>query len=251
MHGTSGPDEAKNTEVEPFATHAGLLAFLKPGGLPVHPGTGHEDSFTGRLESRYSDRPFMPTPVHRLDKDTSGLLLVAETYAALNAAHAAIRAHTIVKEYLAWVKGRWPYDDERLIHHEMVRTGAPGHERMAVLHDAEPEISGKTALCTVTLCARNDSASLLLVRLITGRTHQIRVQTADMGHPVVGDHKYGEGARQDSRMLLHAFRLTLPDGYVFTCPPDWTGPWVVPTPIPTNHAPLGTLHLIAPGEKRG
>ncbi len=235
----------------PFAAHGDLLAVRKPAGLPVHPGTGHEDSFAGRLESRYAGRPFMPTPVHRLDKDTSGLLLVAQTYAALRAAHEAIRAHAVVKEYLAWVKGRWPYGDERLIRHEMVRTGAPGRERMAALHGAGPEIPCRTALCTMTPCARNDAATLLLVRLITGRTHQIRVQTADMGHPVVGDRKYGDGAGRNGRMLLHAFRITLPDGHVFTCPPDWTGPWAVPMPLPATRAPLDTLQIIAPGENRG
>jgi 23S rRNA pseudouridine955/2504/2580 synthase len=85
---------------------------------------------------------------------------------------------------------------------------------------------GRHAACTVTPLRRGDAASLLLVRLHTGRTHQIRVQLAERGHPIMGDRKYG-GLACDQGMLLHAVRLTLPDGEQFTALPDWTGRWAV------------------------
>ncbi|MEG1610206.1 MAG: RluA family pseudouridine synthase, partial [Bilophila sp.] len=88
-----------------------LLVFCKPAGLAVHPGTGHTDSLTTRLLAHYSGADFMPTPVHRLDIETSGLLLVAKTYTALRALTDALARHdgSVRKEYLLWVRGDCPW----------------------------------------------------------------------------------------------------------------------------------------------
>lgn len=230
----------------------GLLVLLKPAGLAVQPGTGHDDCVTARLAAQYAGADFLPTPAHRLDRDTSGLLLVATSYARLRALSDAFAAREgLVKEYLAWVAGRWPHEGARTLHDRLEKQGAPGRQKVRrvggegsvpraasgneavrvesgtdAAHAAAGADAGRHAACTVTPLRRGDGASLLLVRLHTGRTHQIRVQLAERGHPIMGDRKYG-GPACGQGMLLHAVRLTLPDGERFTALPDWTGRWQV------------------------
>lgn len=211
----------------------GLLVLLKPAGLAVQPGTGHDDCVTARLAAHYAGADFLPTPAHRLDRDTSGLLLVATSYARLRALSDAFAAREgLVKEYLAWVVGYWPHEGAQTLRDRLEKQGAPGREKVrrvapaGAAGPAELAELGRDAACTVTPLRRGDAASLLLVRLHTGRTHQIRVQLAGRGHPVMGDRKYG-GPACDNGMLLHAVRLALPGGERFTALPDWTGPWKV------------------------
>lgn len=231
----------------------GLLVLLKPAGLAVQPGTGHDDCVTARLAAQYAGADFLPTPAHRLDRDTSGLLLVATSYARLRALSDAFAAREgLVKEYLAWVAGRWTHEGTLTLHDRLEKQGAPGRQKVRRVggdgaaprvakfggHEVARAVSGvaacmaagddagRHAACTVTPLRRGDGASLLLVRLHTGRTHQIRVQLAERGHPIMGDRKYG-GPACGQGMLLHAVRLTLPDGERFTALPDWAGRWQV------------------------
>ena len=85
----------------PLQKDGDLWVFCKPAGLPTHPGTGHEDSLSSRLAARAGDAPFKPTPVHRLDKDTSGILLVAASFSVLRELTTALRERRMKKEYLA------------------------------------------------------------------------------------------------------------------------------------------------------
>ncbi|EGY25451.1 RNA pseudouridylate synthase family protein [Desulfovibrio sp. A2] len=220
----------------------GLLVLLKPAGLAVQPGTGHADCVTARLAAHHAGADFLPTPAHRLDRDTSGLLLVATSYARLRALSDAFAAREgLVKEYLAWVAGRWPHEDARTLRDRLEKQGEPGRQKVRrvapaglggdaarTVPHAAPDggDASRDAACTVTPLRRGDAASLLLVRLHTGRTHQIRVQLAGRGHPIVGDRKYG-GPACGQGMLLHAVRLALPGGERFSALPDWTGPWTV------------------------
>lgn len=224
----------------------GLLVLLKPAGLAVQPGTGHDDCVTARLAAQHAGADFLPTPAHRLDRDTSGLLLVATSYARLRSLSDAFAAREgLVKEYLAWVAGRWPHEDARTLRDRLEKQGEPGRQKVRrvapaglggdaardVPHatpDAPPDAgdAARDAACTVTPLRRGDAASLLLVRLHTGRTHQIRVQLAGRGHPIIGDRKYG-GPACGLGMLLHAVRLALPGGERFTALPDWDGRWTV------------------------
>lgn len=227
----------------------GLLVLLKPAGLAVQPGTGHDDCVTARLAAQYAGADFLPTPAHRLDRATSGLLLVATSYARLRALSDAFAARKgLVKEYLAWVAGRWPHAEPRTLRDRLEKQEEHGRERVRrVTGQGEgregcgagcaasgvdacrfPAAAdrGRLAVCTVTPLRRSEGATLLLVRLLTGRTHQIRVQLAGRGHSIMGDRKYG-GPACDQGMLLHAVRLTLPDGEQFTALPDWTGRWAV------------------------
>lgn len=198
-----------------------LFVFNKPAGLAVHPGTGHTDSVTTRLAVHCAADAFAPTPAHRLDRETSGLLLVARSYAMLRSLNEAFAARdSITKEYLAWVEGTWPAEGPQRMEDKLAkRADATGYEKVRTG-------DGDAAAATVWCLQRHRQHSLLLIRLHTGRTHQIRVQLASRGHPIAGDHKYG-GKTTGQGLLLHAARLVLPDGTQHTCLPPWKEPFAV------------------------
>ncbi len=197
-----------------------LLVLAKPAGLAVQPGTGQSDSVADRLRAAYAGAAFIPAPAHRLDAPTSGLLLVPLAQKARTEVHAAFAAGGIGKEYLAWAAGVPPAGDS----FEMLDT----LEKLADAHGFErvvPSSEGREARATVTVLKRGEGACLLRIRLHTGRTHQIRAQLAARGLPLIGDRKYN--GPNHPALLLHCFRLTLPDGRVFTLLPNWTGPFAV------------------------
>lgn len=197
-----------------------MLVLHKPAGLPVQPGTGHEDSITTRLAATYAEYDFMPTPAHRLDRDTSGILLVASSYTRLRILHEWFReGRKLHKEYLCWVVGEWPHSEPVILEDFLdKKAGADGKERVS-------SGSGKLAKCTVTPVHTHTTGTLLHVLLHTGRTHQIRAQLSERGFPIFGDHKYG-GPCCALGMLLHAWRIRMPDGE-FTCLPEWMGIFTV------------------------
>jgi 23S rRNA pseudouridine955/2504/2580 synthase len=195
-----------------------LLVLAKPGGLPVHPGTGHTDSITTWLHARFAASLWTPTPVHRLDRDTSGLLIVAKTYAQLRNLHDLWRSKQVCKAYLAWVHGfpNWP---EPVMISDLARkTKTPSGERILIGE-------GKACFSLVRAVTQIDTASLVLVAPISGRTHQIRVQLSSRGHPLIGDRKYG-GPICPQGMLLHAWCIQWP-GKEFDLLPPWRNPWSV------------------------
>jgi 23S rRNA pseudouridine955/2504/2580 synthase len=243
------------------ATAEGLLILRKPAGLPVQPGTGHTDAVTTRLAACFANAPFMPTPAHRLDRDTSGLLLVATSYARLQSLHTLFRnEHAIGKYYLAWVQGDWPDSGPRTLHDTLAKratsqepegtgTGGRGREKVLRLNTAEKHSAAqdnrkgaetaREASCTVVPVLRTGKTTLLAIRLHTGRTHQIRVQLSGRGFPILGDRKYG-GPACPQGMLLHAWKLVLPGlapesdrpedfatDQAFTCLPEWTAPFTI------------------------
>ncbi|HIU18077.1 MAG TPA: RluA family pseudouridine synthase [Candidatus Avidesulfovibrio excrementigallinarum] len=211
-----------------------LLVVNKPAGLPTHPGTGHDDSVVTRLHAAMPPgTAFAPTPAHRLDRDTSGVLLVARSYAVLRRLNDAFARHdTLSKEYLAWCAGRWELPSPlRLEDRLEKRADTPaGPEKM---HASD---TGRHAAMDVAVLRATRQATLLKIRLLTGRTHQIRVQLALRGHPILGDAKYGKARAFPQGcaipgLLLHAFRLTLapgsPDAQTFLALPSWPEPWRV------------------------
>lgn len=238
---TSGPVAGLGVEV--LAETPELLVLLKPAGLPVHPGTGHTDSVTTRLAACYERAAFMPTPAHRLDRDTSGILLVARTYESLRALSEALAGHCVRKEYLAWCVGTWPHSEPLTLHDTLAKAETipphSGKSREQVQRVGMNE-GGKEASLTVHLLKRRRDASLLRIELHTGRTHQIRAQLALRGHAVAGDRKYGgkDGVLLGTPLLLHACRITLPGGQCFSALPLWAGPWVVDN-LPFAHGTMG------------
>lgn len=220
----SQSDEKAALPLPPVVGTAGSIwAMLKPAGLPTHPGTGHSDSLATRLAARYDQAAFKPTPAHRLDKDTSGILLVAASFEALRQLQEAMRQRAMIKEYVVWVHGSWPWAETRLLRHHLHKEAERGYEKMRAVNAGAKE-RAREAVCLVRPLRVHERESLLLVRLVTGRTHQIRVQLASLGHPVLGDAKYGLRSRPAPKgMYLHALRVILPDGREFACLPDWAG----------------------------
>lgn len=201
-----------------------MLAVNKPAGLPVQPGTGHTDSVVTRLRAMFSGADFLPAPVHRLDRDTTGVLLAGASHAALKGLSRDFAEGRVHKTYLAWVQGRWPHDEEILLEDALEKQGGPGREKVQAG-------SGKTALARVRPVRYRKTYTLLRVRLLTGRTHQIRVQLASRGFPLVGDVKYG-GPACSQGLLLHAWKIRLDihldgewDGNVVQALPPWKGLW--------------------------
>ena len=207
---------------------ADLVVLNKPAGLVVHPAPGHAaDTLVNALLHHCSDLQgiggeLRPGIVHRLDKDTSGVLVVAKNEAAVAALVAQFSSHFVQKEYLALVWGA-PQKPSGTVNLPVGRH--PVHrQKMAVTE------KGRAAVTHYETLAAGPLASLLRVRIETGRTHQIRVHLAHLGHPVVGDSTYGR-ARQGlpaelnvSRQMLHAHVLKIAhprDGrpLAFTAPP--------------------------------
>jgi 23S rRNA pseudouridine955/2504/2580 synthase len=161
-----------------------ILVFDKPPGLAVHGGSGL--SF-GLIEALRALRPEEPLELaHRLDRDTSGCLIVARTRESLRELHELLREGQVEKHYTALVAGRWRLGRKR-IDAPVLTNVRQGGERMVRVH-----AGGKSAVSIFDPRAHyRDLASLMDVEIHTGRTHQIRVHAAFAGHPVAGDEKYG------------------------------------------------------------
>jgi 23S rRNA pseudouridine1911/1915/1917 synthase len=206
-----------------------LLVVDKPAGVVVHPAPGHR---SGTLAQALTARgaaggdPERPGIVHRLDRDTSGLLLVARSEAVHRALREALAAREITREYLALVDGRPP-----------ARSGtidAPlGRDRRVRTRRSSETDDPREAVTHFVLEEALPEATLLRVRLETGRTHQIRAHLKAIGHPVCGDPEYGraEGAGHYGleRQFLHATRLA------FSHPVTGTAVEVV-SPLPDDLA---------------
>jgi 23S rRNA pseudouridine955/2504/2580 synthase len=194
-----------------------LLVLDKPAGLAVHGGSGLA---FGAIEALRALRPDESLElVHRLDRDTSGCLLVARTRAALRSAHALLREGEVEKHYAALVAGRWRIG-RKTIDAPVLTNARQGGERVVRVHRA-----GKIAVSVFDpVRSFRDAATLMDVAIHTGRTHQIRVHAAFAGHPVAGDEKYGDREANAAlralglrRMFLHAASIAFrwQDGTVF------------------------------------
>lgn len=187
-----------------------LMVIDKPAGLVVHPAAGHwSGTLLNGLLAHHAGAANLPRAgiVHRLDKDTSGLMLVAKSRQAMDALVRAIAAREVQREYLALAHGAWRVASVLEVEQPIGRD-VHNRLRMAVLR---PEASGgKSARTTVTLLDTQTQASLVACKLHTGRTHQIRVHLAWLGHPLVGDTVYGGRVLWGlARQGLHARRLRL------------------------------------------
>ena len=222
-----------------------LLVVDKPVGLVVHPAAGHwSGTLLNGLLAHHAGAVMLPRAgiVHRLDKDTSGLMVVAKTLAAQTALVRSIAAREVKREYLALVHGEVPpalatveapigRDPASRVRMAVVASGKPARTDISVLatfHDPVPPV--RSVLREGTRSVRT-AVTAVRCRLHTGRTHQIRVHLASQGHPLVGDALYGGEPRCGvQRQALHATFLALAH--------PLTGEWMEWTaPLPADLAP--------------
>jgi 23S rRNA pseudouridine955/2504/2580 synthase len=208
-----------------------VYVFNKPFGLAVQGGSGLTRHIDGMLESMLDSKGQKPRLVHRLDRDTSGVLVVARTRLAATKLTAAFRARSTRKVYWALVKGV-PKPAQGRVSTFLAKGSGPDGERMRIARHGEDD-----AVHAVTYYAVVDQAgqqlSWLSLRPVTGRTHQLRAHTAHIGHPIVGDPKYFEVENWElpggiqNRLHLHARRIALPH-------PSGTGLLDVSAPLPDH-----------------
>ncbi|MGE4242801.1 MAG: RluA family pseudouridine synthase [Ramlibacter sp.] len=188
-----------------------VLAIDKPAGVAVHGGSGVSFGVIEQLRQARPAAKFLEL-VHRLDRETSGLLLVAKRRSALTALQDQFRERETGKTYLALVVGAWPANRKVIdqpLHKYLL---ADGERRVKVVAKDDPD--GMRSVTLVKVAQRVGDFTLLEVTIRTGRTHQIRVHLASNGHPIVGDEKYGDfemnralAKRGVKRMFLHAWKL--------------------------------------------
>jgi 23S rRNA pseudouridine955/2504/2580 synthase len=216
----SGPAHTPPREFPILFEDDHLLAIDKPEGVAVHGGSGVSFGVIEQLRRARSEAKFLEL-VHRLDRDTSGILLIAKRRSALTNLQAQFKARETGKTYLALVKGVWPVKLKVIdlpLHKYLVNGGEEdGERRVKVV--AKDDANGMRSITLVKVAKliqlpTGDQASLLEVTIKTGRTHQIRVHLAHHGHPILGDDKYGDFELNKAlakagmkRMYLHAWRL--------------------------------------------
>ncbi|MCQ4275308.1 23S rRNA pseudouridine(955/2504/2580) synthase RluC [Stutzerimonas degradans] len=192
-----------------------LIVLNKPAGIAVHGGSGLSYGVIEALRQLRPDAKELEL-VHRLDRDTSGLLMVAKKRSMLRHLHQALRGDGVDKRYMALVRGRWETSKKQVSAPLLKNTLRSGERMVEVTED------GKEALTLFRVLRRfGDFATLVEARPVTGRTHQIRVHARHAGHSIAGDSKYGdeEFTREirelgGKRLFLHAYalRVPLPDG---------------------------------------
>lgn len=188
-----------------------IIAVNKPAGLPVFTapgkvaGTLTEVALASGVTLYSGERADLPGVVHRLDKDTSGVMVLARSEAGWNCFKRQLSIHDAQKQYLALVWGTFAERSGRID----VPIGAV-HSRGLLLRQADS--SGRPSTTDFEVVRRfGDQASLLRIQIETGRTHQIRVHCSYIGHPVLGDYTYGYRAQRNvviERQMLHAFALS-------------------------------------------
>ncbi|MCY3858861.1 MAG: RluA family pseudouridine synthase [Gammaproteobacteria bacterium] len=182
-----------------------LIVLNKPVGVAVHGGTGEPFGVAETLEQAFGDANMQLA--HRLDKATSGCLVITKNRRTLERFHSAFRNNEIGKTYDAYVQGEWP-KGKSMVEASVERFHLANGERRVRISE-----SGQPSRTLFEVVARCTEATWLCVRPRTGRTHQIRIHTQFVGHPILGDRKYGNRKflPRAPRMMLHARALELPD----------------------------------------
>ncbi len=191
-----------------------MIVLNKPSGMAVHGGSGLSFGVIEGLRALRPDARFLEL-VHRLDRDTSGVLLVAKKRSALRSLHEQLRVKTMHKQYLALVRGQWQ-PHVKVVNAPLRKNDLQSGERVVRVSS-----DGKPSETRFRIARQFAEATLVECSPITGRTHQIRVHTQHAGHPIACDDKYGEAAFDEKmrsqglkRLFLHAWKLT------FTHPVD-------------------------------
>lgn len=223
------PVEKPSAALQSLITHSiifeddNFIVISKPCGMPVHGGTGANAGLIELLREMRPKSPFLEL-VHRLDKPTSGCLVIAKKRSALRACHELMRSNQVRKTYLLLVKGHCEQASQRVdvpLKKNVLNSG----ERIVKV-----DPMGKPSITVFKPLVAYKTATLMQARLVTGRTHQIRVHAAHIGHPIVGDEQYGDKEFNRlfkglglSRMFLHSaevyFKLKEGQGMVGICAP--------------------------------
>ena len=200
------PKAAKPAEFPIVHEDAALLVVDKPAGVAVHGGSGVSFGVIEALRASRPEAKFLEL-AHRLDRDTSGLLMLAKKRSALVELHRMLRDGEVDKRYLAVARGRLEGRSREIREPLHKYVTASGERRVSVKE------GGMAAVTRISPLKTSDRYSFLEIRLMTGRTHQIRVHLTHAGHPLLGDEKYGnaeldrkEGVK---RLFLHAASLAL------------------------------------------
>ncbi|WP_338884892.1 23S rRNA pseudouridine(955/2504/2580) synthase RluC [Aeromonas hydrophila] len=185
-----------------------MIVLNKPSGMAVHGGSGLSFGVIEGLRALRPEARFLEL-VHRLDRDTSGVLLVAKKRSALRSLHEQLRVKTMRKQYLALVRGQWQ-PHVKVVNVPLRKNDLQSGERVVRVSS-----DGKPSETRFRIARQFADATLVECSPITGRTHQIRVHTQHAGHPIACDDKYGEAAFDDKmrsqglkRLFLHAWKLS-------------------------------------------
>lgn len=201
-----------------------LLVINKPSGIAVHGGSGIQYGVIEALRALFPGEQHLEL-VHRLDRDTSGCLMVARKRSVLKNLHEQLRNHQMRKCYLALVKGQWS-GGSAIIDAPLRKNTLQSGERMVRV-----DPTGKTAQSHFKPVQVFSTTSLVEVELVTGRTHQIRVHAVHAGHPIAGDEKYGQRGFNLSMQELGLNRLFLHAKSLTFCVPGRESPLTVVAPL--------------------
>lgn len=204
------PTQKPNLNLKVIFEDNHILVIDKPASLAIHKGSKTSFSLTDFLLEHFSGKSFVPTPIHRLDKDTSGLLLLAKDFSTLVTYQK--NWQNIEKKYLAWVKGKWT--KERILDDYLLKT------KNKIIFSKQ----GKRAISQVKpiFFYPEQNLTLLIIKIFTGRTRQIRVQLGLRGYPLLGDKKFKETST--SFLALHAYYLKLEHQTLLSFP-NWPQPY--------------------------
>jgi len=208
--------ELESTELKPLNQsldikyeNKDLIIINKPSGIVVHPSKGHQNDTIinaligmGIKFESYLGKP-KPWLVHRLDKDTSGLLIIAKNEITYNYLTKIQKTRMIKKQYIGIVQGI-PNSAKAIIDAPIGRNKL-NRKTMSITKE------GRHSLTEYAITKSNNNMSLLKITLLTGRTHQIRVHLKAIGHPIIGDILYGKKSKYVNRQMLHAYKLSFKD----------------------------------------
>lgn len=206
-----------------------IIVINKPSGMAVHGGSGMSFGVIEALRALRPKAPFLEL-VHRLDRDTSGCLMIAKRRSTLRFIHKQLQEKKIKKRYWALVKGAWPAK-QKFVDAPLRKFQVKSGERLVRVSD-----DGKPCLTSFRVVERFQDLSLVSAEPITGRTHQIRVHAQSVGCSLIGDDKYGDDALNQQfkreglceRLFLHAYSLE------FKVRPDDKSPIKVEAPLPDD-----------------
>jgi len=203
------PDHIERIKKSIIFENKEIVIINKPAGISVHSGSNNDYGVIDIIKKIYGPKQYIEL-AHRLDRETSGCLVLAKNRLVLNDIHSAMQANQFEKEYIALVHGTWS-NAVRVIEDKLRRTNTSSGERKVIV---DP-VNGKEAVTRVEVIGARNKTSLVKLNPVTGRTHQIRVHLANKGYPIAGDVKYGlrdwNKELKDNlgftRIFLHAYRI--------------------------------------------